>query len=114
MGAFRDIALDTPPGCAILGAWGAVAHVTGGVFLAGDVISKVFKTYGAAYMYDRNTDSVVVLTGEEYDELASVAEGELPCEQSQIAAPSSVALLPYRLISTKKNKKSNLSAKRTP
>lgn len=48
------------------------------------VIFKTFRTYKHPYVYDRHTNSLVMLTEDEYRELSQVEKGELPHEQSQV------------------------------
>lgn len=48
------------------------------------IIFRTFETYKRKYMYDRQTDTVSVLTDEEYQELKKVEEGKLEPENSTI------------------------------
>ena len=48
-----------------------------------DIIIKTFKTYKHPYAYDRHTDTLIMLSEDEYSELARVEKGELSCGQSQ-------------------------------
>lgn len=42
-----------------------------------DVIFKTFRTYKNPYVYDRHTNSLVMLTEDEYRELSQVEKGEV-------------------------------------
>lgn len=48
------------------------------------VIFKTFRTYKHPYVYDRHTNSLVILTEDEYHELSQVEKGELREEQSPV------------------------------
>lgn len=48
------------------------------------VIFKTFRTYKHPYVYDRHTNSIVMVTEKEYRELSQVEKGELPHEQSPV------------------------------
>ncbi|SHH84912.1 uncharacterized protein SAMN02745823_01178 [Sporobacter termitidis DSM 10068] len=48
------------------------------------VIFKTFRTYKHPYVYDRHTDSLLILSEDEYRELLKVEKGELPHEQSPV------------------------------
>ncbi len=50
------------------------------------IIFKTIKTYKNHYVYDRHTNSIVTITGNEYDELNQVDRGELPAGQSPVIA----------------------------
>ena len=47
-----------------------------------DIVFKTFRTFRYPYLYDRHTNSLVVLEESEYAELAQVESGKLPAEQS--------------------------------
>lgn len=49
-----------------------------------EVIFKTFRTYAHPYMYDRHTNSLVMLTDDEFKELREVETGNLPWEQSAV------------------------------
>lgn len=49
-----------------------------------DVIFKIFRTYQQPYVYDRHTNSLVMLTEDEHYELLRVEKGELPYDQSEV------------------------------
>ncbi len=49
-----------------------------------DVIFKTFRTYRHPYAYDRHTNSIVMLSETEYDELTKVEKGDLLPEQSHV------------------------------
>lgn len=48
------------------------------------IIFKTFRTYKHPYLYDRHTNSLVVLSEEEFQELRNVEIGKLPWEESAI------------------------------
>ena len=48
------------------------------------IIFKTFRTYKHPYLYDRHTNSLVVLNEEEFQELRNVEIGKLPWEESTI------------------------------
>jgi uncharacterized protein len=52
--------------------------------MSNDVIFKTFRTYKHPYVYDRHTNSLVMLTEDEYRELSQVEKGELPAAQSPV------------------------------
>lgn len=49
-----------------------------------EVIFKTFRTYAHPYVYDRHTNSLVMLTDDEFEELREVETGKLPWEQSAV------------------------------
>lgn len=49
-----------------------------------EVIFKTFRTYAHPYVYDRHTNSLVMLTDDEFKELREVETGNLPWEQSAV------------------------------
>lgn len=50
------------------------------------IIFKTFHTYGNYYVYDRHTNSVIVITREEFEELKNVQQGLLQPEESGVIA----------------------------
>lgn len=48
------------------------------------IIFKTFRTYAHPYVYDRHTNAVVMLTEDEYNELAAVEKGKLAAEDSAV------------------------------
>lgn len=50
----------------------------------GDFIFKTIKTPGGSYLYDRNTNTIVVISREELEELRRVEEGILPERESTV------------------------------
>ncbi len=48
------------------------------------IIFKTFRTYAHPYVYDRHTNAVVMLTEDEYKELAAVEKGDLAAEDSAV------------------------------
>jgi uncharacterized protein len=55
-----------------------------GMRMSKSVIVKTFKTYAHPYAYDRHTHSVIMLTEDEYHEIAQVENGELSPENSGV------------------------------
>ena len=49
-----------------------------------EVIFKTFRTYGHPYVYDRHTNSLVMISEDEVNELLQVEEGKLLPEQSKV------------------------------
>ena len=49
-----------------------------------DVIFKTFRTYKYPYLYDRHTNSLTILTEDEFNELREVESGKLPWQQSKV------------------------------
>lgn len=49
-----------------------------------EVIFKTFRTYAHPYLYDRHTNSLIMLSDAEYTELRDVETGKLPWGQSQV------------------------------
>jgi hypothetical protein len=50
-----------------------------------EIVFKTFRTYAGRYVYDRHTNSLAIISDEEYQELKRVEEGELSPDQSQVA-----------------------------
>jgi len=51
-----------------------------------DIIVKTLRTFRHPYAYDRHTNSLVMLTEDEYQELVQVVSGEISAEQSPVIA----------------------------
>ena len=50
--------------------------------MSSSIIFKLFKTYKHPYLYDRHTNSLAMLTDEEFEELKAVQAGKISPEQS--------------------------------
>ena len=52
--------------------------------MANNVIFKLFRTYNHPYLYDRHTNSLAVLSEDEYKELGNVKQGNFPEIESNV------------------------------